>query len=89
MFRFIDPVEELDGEMAGRKRGTCRCRLDMMEMNMCTLTHAASSVYSKTPLFAYARASLHPRPAIHDRIPEPRVLAGPEFVREHRRVWPQ
>ena len=33
--------------------------------DMCTPTRAASSVYSKTPLFAYARASLHPRPATH------------------------
>ena len=33
--------------------------------NMCTPTRAASSVYSKTPLFAHARALLHPRPTTH------------------------
>ena len=63
MFRFIDPVEELGGQMVARKSGTFKCRLNEREMNMCTTTRAASSVYSKTPLFAYARASLHPRPA--------------------------
>ena len=45
VFWFIEPVGELGGQRAARKR----C--------------AASSVLSKTPLFAYARSSLRPRSA--------------------------
>ena len=36
MFRFIDPVEELGGQIVARKSGTFKCRLNEREMNMCT-----------------------------------------------------
>jgi hypothetical protein len=48
--RCLEPVDETSGQMAGRKE---RCQ-----------TRAALFVHTKTPLYAYARSSLHLRPAI-------------------------
>jgi hypothetical protein len=49
MFWCFKPVEEMGGRTAGRKDER---------------TRAALSVHTKTPIYAYARSSLHPRPAI-------------------------
>ena len=57
----FEPVEALGGQVAVRKRGTSVCRHNRRERTRAASTRAASSVYSKTPLYAYTRSSLHLR----------------------------